>query len=85
MIISLEKDDIVYKCIVCQREFRRKTSRNYEGLTFRGSKCVTCCHKCSRIYSRIRHHVLHTGMIKKILQEYRDSKRVKLELIDVEV
>lgn len=54
------------KCIVCLNQIYRSDNESYRGPKVRRKPdSVTCCKKCSRIYTRVHKHVYAT-LIRKV-------------------
>merc|ERR1712130_473881 len=55
------KSEQVYKCLVCDKQFDRKSSLAVHALTHRGSKSFECrvCHKKFSLQSEYVYHVNH--------------------------
>lgn len=47
----------IKKCIICEREFNINNAEGRRIRNMRNRNSVTCCKRCSRIFTRVFHYV----------------------------
>jgi len=71
---NMGKQNIVGKCIICEKPILRPKGNMSRGITRRHKKAVTCNHKCSTTYERI-----YKIIYERIKRKYENMKSEPLK------